>query len=332
MPHSHHKPPHKVDGIVPIISRIAIISTANNDSTYTAGENVQATVTFNENVTVTDTPQLPLQIGTTYRNANWIRGSGTTHLVFEYTVAIGDEDTDGISIAANALTSNGGTITDAAGNPAILTHTALDTQATHKIGGTPVPSLQTVISSLALTSTGPYRAGSNIEVTVSTNAPIYVTGTPSLTLVVGTTEKTAQYARGNGSTTLVFVYTVIAGDTDTDGVAVQVNSLSLNDGTLRDSTGNDLVLSHSALLNAGIAHAVDTTPLKVNSVAITSTGPYGVWDDIEATLTTTKPVIVTGSATVSVIIGNKERRASYHRGSHTNVLVFQYTVAPGGWR
>ena len=230
----------------------------------------------------------------------------------------GDEDTDGISIAANALTSNGATITDAAGNDALLAHAALNTQPAHKITVIPVtlspPVPQAVINSLALTSTGPYGTGSSIAVTVSTNEPIYVAGIPTLTLLIGTTEKTAQYARGNGSTTLVFVYTVVAGDTDTDGVAIQVNSLSLNGGTLRDSSGNDLILTHSALLNAGTSHAVDTTPLKVNSVAITSTGPYGVWDDIEATLTTTKPVIVTGSATVSVIIGNKERRASYQRG------------------
>ena len=320
---------HKVDGIAPIISGIAITSTPSNESTYKEGERIQAAVTFNENVTVTDTPQLPLKIGAVYQNANWIRGSGTKDLVFEYTVAIGDEDTDGISIVANALTSNGGNITDAAGNVAILTHTALNTQVSHKVGGPPVPSFQTVISSLSLTSTGPYRVGSSIEVTVSTNTPIYVTGAPSLTLLVGTTEKTAQYVGGNGSATLVFTYTVVAGDRDTDGVGVKVNSLALNGGTLKDSSGNDLVLTHNAVLNAGTSHAVDTTLLEVDSVAITSMGPYGAWDTIEVTLTTTKPVTVTGSATVSVIIGNREKRASYQRGSQTNVLVFQYTVAPG---
>ena len=325
---------HKVDGIAPIISGIAIISVPKNDSTYKEGERVQAAVTFSENVTVTDTPQLPLKIGTVYRNANWISGSGTKALVFEYTVAIGDEDTDGISIEANGLTSNGGSIRDAAGNAANLTHTALNTQSDHKIGGPPVPAvpvrlLQTVISSLSLTSTGPYRVGSSIEVTVSTNEPIYVIGTPSVTLLVGTSEKTAWYAGGNGSATLVFSYTVVAGDTDTDGVGVKVNSLSPNGGTLKDSSGNDLVLTHSAVINAGLSHAVDTTPLEVDSVAITSTGPYGAWDNIEVTVTATKPVIVTGSATVSVMIGNREKRASYHRGSQTNVLVFQYTVAPG---
>ena len=34
-------------------------------------------------------------------------------LVFEYTIAEGDEDTNGISVAANSLKLNSGTITDA---------------------------------------------------------------------------------------------------------------------------------------------------------------------------------------------------------------------------
>ena len=87
------------------------------------------TAAFNEPVVVTGTPTLTLTIGMG-RNAIWTRGSGTQNLVFEYTIAPGDEDTDGVSIAANQLSLNGGTITDAAGNPAILTHAALTPQAT----------------------------------------------------------------------------------------------------------------------------------------------------------------------------------------------------------
>ena len=43
-------------------------------------------------------------------------------MVFSYTVAEGDSDTDGVAISANALTLNGGSIKDASGNAASLTH------------------------------------------------------------------------------------------------------------------------------------------------------------------------------------------------------------------
>ena len=59
---------------------------------------------------------------------------GTT-IRFQYVVAVGDEDTDGLSIPANGILLNGGKITDVWGNSAVLTHSALATQSGHKIDG-----------------------------------------------------------------------------------------------------------------------------------------------------------------------------------------------------
>ena len=50
-------------------------------------------------------------------------------------MAVGDEDTDGLSIPANGILLNGGKITDVWGNSAVLTHSALATQSGHKIDG-----------------------------------------------------------------------------------------------------------------------------------------------------------------------------------------------------
>ena len=56
-------------------------------------------------------------------------------VLFNYTVALGDLDTDGISIAANKIgTSSGFEFVDEAGNMPNLTHTALTTQASHISG------------------------------------------------------------------------------------------------------------------------------------------------------------------------------------------------------
>ena len=128
------------------------------------------------------------------------------------------------------------------------------------------------ISSLSITSTGPYRTGDNVEVTVSTSENIVVTGTPTLTLVLGTTDRTASYHRGHQSAALVFRYTVASGDTDTDGIAVKANSLELAGGTLEGRSG-ELTLLHNAITDAGTSHSVDTTPPAVatNGLAISST-------------------------------------------------------------
>ena len=81
------------------------------DGTYNLGDTISLSVTFSAAVTVTGTPQLALVIGTdTTPRANYASGSGTQTLQFDYEVAAGDEDTDGIAFPINGLALNGGTI------------------------------------------------------------------------------------------------------------------------------------------------------------------------------------------------------------------------------
>ena len=114
-----------VDAIKPTVSSIAITGTAPTTGFYKQGDKIQATVTFSEVVNVTTgTPQLQLTIGTQKKAASYTTGTGTTALVFEYTVANLDNDTDGISIDANQLTAPENTIKDTVDNEAVLTHGA----------------------------------------------------------------------------------------------------------------------------------------------------------------------------------------------------------------
>ena len=83
-------------------------STANNS--YKAGAEIAITVTFNKAVTVTGTPTLTLETGTTDRAVNYTSGSGTSVLVFKYTVQPGDTSSDLDYLAANALALAGGSI------------------------------------------------------------------------------------------------------------------------------------------------------------------------------------------------------------------------------
>ena len=62
-----------------------------------------------------------------------------------------------------------------------------------------------------------------------------VTGTPQVTLKVGSKNRAAAYKSGTGTKNLVFEYTVVTGDTDTDGISIAANQLSLNRGTIKDA-------------------------------------------------------------------------------------------------
>ena len=130
------------------------------DSTWHFGERIEISVSFGEPVSVTGVPQLALTIGLNDRQADYLRCNGgasavvsgfctTGTLVFGYVVQSSDRDTDGISIAANALTLNGATIRDRGGNNAQLDLSAglcassfcfLNDNSNHKVdGGIEVP-------------------------------------------------------------------------------------------------------------------------------------------------------------------------------------------------
>ena len=101
---------------------------------FTPGHTCSVTATFNDNVTVTGSPQLTIVIGSTNRAATYTTGSGSTALIFQYTTVNGDsEDINGISIVANALALNSGTIKDAAGNDATITHSAVADNSNYRV-------------------------------------------------------------------------------------------------------------------------------------------------------------------------------------------------------
>ena len=124
----------QTDNTAPTISSVAITSDTGYYGVYGIGDNVEVTVTFSEDVTVTGSPQLELTIGSPARNAAYKSVTGS-EVVFSYTVASGDNDTDGIAIGANKLILNGGGIEDNAGNSADLSHSALSTQPSHEVDG-----------------------------------------------------------------------------------------------------------------------------------------------------------------------------------------------------
>ena len=101
------------------ITEIEFITTAFDKSD---GGTLQVRVRFNEEVDVTGTPQLTVVNDT---NANhtlsYASGSGSNELVFSLTIAAGNAATDAddvLSIGANAMSLNGGTVKDKGTNTA----------------------------------------------------------------------------------------------------------------------------------------------------------------------------------------------------------------------
>ena len=141
------------DTTAPTVSSLAITSSPGSDQTYAAEDEIEVTVTFSETVEVEGTPRLRLRVGSRTRTAGYDSGTGTASLVFAYEVADGDEDTGGVSIEAGRIALNGGTIEDAANNPAELAHESVATQAGHKVDGVRPAFVSAAVDGASLTLT-----------------------------------------------------------------------------------------------------------------------------------------------------------------------------------
>ncbi|GAA4305765.1 Ig-like domain-containing protein [Compostibacter hankyongensis] len=224
------------DGTRPEIRAVSLPATG----TYKAGDVLNFTAKYSENVTASGMPYLEVVIGSDTVHAAYTAGTGTDALSFQYTVAPGDEDDDGVRLGAS-LQTNGGSIRDAAGNNA---GTELKNIATNTVL---VDAVAPVVTAVDVPADGYYKTGDTLGFTVRLSEKIRIDtagGNPFLELVIGTRHVRAPLS-GSGTATLVFSYIVQEGDEDLDGIAL-TNDLALNGGTLVDAAGNDLVpvLSH----------------------------------------------------------------------------------------
>ena len=145
-----------------------VTSSPASDNTYGTGEMIQFTVTFNQDVTVTGTPEFEFCLGSsgagscevgmpppTRRRAPLLSGSGTTALVFSYTVVAGDMDDNGIWAGDQDRTiklETGDTIQGTVGGlDAVLTHAEVGIKPDHKVNGAPANTAPTAANNTVTT-------------------------------------------------------------------------------------------------------------------------------------------------------------------------------------
>ena len=334
---------HKVNGSLetaPVVDDVVISSSGRSSGdSYWLGDRISVSVYFDRAVGVTGTPQLALTIGAQTRQASYSHGSGGRNLWFHYTVQSSDVDTDGISIGASALTLNDGTIRIAGGTTnaalGLGTHTIANS-ANHKVDGSVgVPTVSGVsISNPASGDT--FQLGEFIDVSVTFDREMYVTGSPRLALTIGTQTRQARYARSFPSwSTLVFRYTVQSSDMDTDGISIGAGALTLNGGAIRRrySTVNaSLGLGTYAIADATnhkVDGSVEAAPA-VNDVSVTSSpasgDTYELGERIVVLVTFDRQMDVTGSPQLALTIGTQTRQARYTGCGGDACAYFAYIV------
>lgn len=206
--------------------------------TYKLGDKLTFAVNLNEAVALSGgEPSLALDIGGVARQAAYRSDAGSaTRLVFEYTLADGDLDADGIEIGAIGLPS-GAAIRDAAGNDASLSLGTLSS------AGIKVDAVAPKSGDSHAPADGLYKAGDTLAFGLDLDEPVTVNGAPGLTLRVGNEDRTAVYDAAHSSPThLAFAYTIRPDDLDADGIVA--GAIALNSATIADAAGNAAALDY----------------------------------------------------------------------------------------
>ena len=291
----------------PALLSVTVTSTPRKESdTYGAREHIEFSMTFDAPVTVTGDPTFAFDLGGA-STASWYAGSGTTTLRFSHAVtggSSGDRDTNGISWAANAIELNGGTIAGTYNAvAAVLTHVAQSNLAAHKVDGRTTPVTPATVTDVVVTSTpmlmasgsstaDTYGFGETIVITVTVSEAVEVEGDPGFRFNIGNPGSTgnvveATYDRTRSTATaMAFVYTVQAGDMDTNGFWIGPHSqtflLDANDRIRTASQKINIDRSHTEKGTQG-GHKVDgslgaptvppdpTAPTLVSATATTLT-------------------------------------------------------------
>lgn len=337
----------KVDTSGPTIT--AFTST-NIPALYHLGDTISFSMTFSEEVYVTDTPKFVATLGTGGAvDVNYQSGSGSTLLIFSFDVAAGYVDTDGYTFTS-PISLGTATIKDAVGNNASLDFSSFVAAAQTYSGTVDISGRIPYITNVSVPANGTYVAAQSLDFTLDFDRTVTVTGTPYITLTVGSNSRQAQYVSGSGTDSLVFRYTLVPGDVDLDGVTL-ATTITANSGTILDATTP--FTSFFSITANNTFTVPTTTGILANSLqpqAITVTKgldtTYPTWgstttldnywiigQDLSITVGFNTNMYVTqtgGTPTLALTIGATTRNATYLSGGDGQTsLVFRYTIQEG---
>ena len=288
------------------LPHITSITSDKPETTYKQGDKITIQANFSANVNVTGTPQLKVYYNDSDNEpkyADYIRGTGTKSLTFEFTVPSGAESNSGLCTKAdNPIYLNGGSIKTAEigdgdahidsispkkdENGNIIINNLLQDSKKLKIDG--ISPYIANIKFTADTNTdtdGKYyvTTAKTITASLTANEALLLSETPKLNVQSGPNEILFEFQSiSNESKTLNFIYKV--NSTSKEGM-VQYNpanyftSAALEN--IKDNAGNKLELKTGNYIDSNVI--IDRTgPSKAPTINLTA-GSYNKIDDLTLT-------------------------------------------------
>jgi hypothetical protein len=284
----------------PIAPTVTSVSSSTTNGSYNGGDEISIQVTFDQVVTVSTvsgTPQLTLETGSSDRAVNYSSGSGTNTLTFTYTIQDGDTSSDLTYAATDSLALNSGTIKNSENLDAVLTLPA--PTATGSLGAnkaivvdTSAPSTPSTPDLDIASDTG---SSSTDDLTSDTTPTINASGSFSGTAVVTATKAGSTSVSctviSNACTLATLAegtWSISVTDTDAAGNASTSSALSITVDTTAPTaalTAGSITSADNASITStavGTAYLVNTSVTVTNLASITGTADAS-WNSVSIT-------------------------------------------------
>jgi hypothetical protein len=182
--------------------------------------------------------------------------------------------------------------------------------------------------STVLPQDGWKKLGDDLDISLLFPLPINVTNSPYIEAQIGNSTRRFYYYSGDGTTHLIFRYTVTAADLDTNGITF-ASSIELNGGSLTYAPSVSLTADVPTDLSIPPSMIrVDGIVPYLSQVTAPTGGNYASNQLLKYYLAFSEKVTVTGVPSFNVNLTSGTVAAGYRSGSGTKTLQFAYLLQP----
>ena len=290
------------------------------------GDNLEISLLFPLPINVSGLPNRPYieaSIGSNIRRVYYHSGTGTTALIFRYTIAETDLDTDGVIFGTSVVLNNASmTFSPSTSSVENVPTTLSISDSDIKVDGI-IPTLVSISPPVS----GTYKTGQDMIYSMSCSEEIYVVGSPYFNIDLLPATVPAVYKSGSGTKVIKFSRLIQAADPKITSI-VSGTVLMLNTALgekIIDQAGNTLSTTIPSTSTTEVI-VNPTQPIITSVVATSLNATYTVTQDIDFTVTLDQDVTVTGTPAIPIVLSTGTVLANYLSGSGTSTLLFRYVV------
>lgn len=181
---------------------------------------------------------------------------------------------------------------------------------------------------ILLDSAQTYSEGDNLDITLSHPYQLNIEGSPRLAIDIGGNTVYADFLTGNNTKSIIFRYTVQAGDNDLDGIELP-SSIDLNGGSISFAIQGVVTNVETSLPTRNTSgYLVDTIGPQIEAINIPTSDHYKEGEQLNFSIEFNENVNVVGGSKLQINAGGSliEPTLLSHSG---NTLNYAYTIQAG---